>query len=73
MVVKTVIHQVTIIKINIFALHEVNLEAHDEWGEFLHLPNKKFYDFNEIRDEIIADTDAKTGGSHAKGSTHSSL
>ncbi|EAU88087.1 VpsA protein [Coprinopsis cinerea okayama7 len=33
----------------------------DEWGEFLHLPNQKFYDFNKIREEIIRDTEAKTG------------
>ncbi|KAK2460627.1 hypothetical protein APHAL10511_007097 [Amanita phalloides] len=33
----------------------------DEWGEFLHLPGEKFYDFNKIRDEIIRDTEAKTG------------
>ena len=25
----------------------------EEWGEFLHHPNRKFYDFNEIREEII--------------------
>lgn len=40
----------------------------DEWGEFLHLPGKKFFDFNEIRDEIIRDTDRvcgkNTGVSH---------
>jgi hypothetical protein len=24
----------------------------DEWGEFLHLPGKRFYDFSEIRNEI---------------------
>lgn len=24
----------------------------EEWGEFLHLPGKKFFDFNEIRKEI---------------------
>jgi len=24
----------------------------DEWGEFLHLPGKRFYDFSEIRSEI---------------------
>lgn len=34
----------------------------DEWGEFLHLPGQKFHDFNAIREEIIADTDSKTGG-----------
>jgi len=33
----------------------------DEWGEFLHLPGKKFYNFNDIRNEIVAETDAKTG------------
>lgn len=33
----------------------------DEWGEFLHLPNKKFYNFEEIRREIVRETDAKTG------------
>ncbi|KAH0606337.1 uncharacterized protein H6S33_003998 [Morchella sextelata] len=33
----------------------------DEWGEFLHIPGQKFYDFNKIRDEIVRETDAKTG------------
>ncbi|KAJ6451898.1 Dynamin central region-domain-containing protein [Mycena sanguinolenta] len=33
----------------------------DEWGEFLHLPGKKFFDFTEIRNEIVRDTEAKTG------------
>ncbi|ODV81600.1 uncharacterized protein CANTADRAFT_19227 [Suhomyces tanzawaensis NRRL Y-17324] len=33
----------------------------DEWGEFLHLPNKKFYNFEDIRTEIVRETDAKTG------------
>ncbi|KAH9970364.1 Dynamin central region-domain-containing protein [Lactifluus volemus] len=33
----------------------------NEWGEFLHIPNEKFYDFNKIRGEIIRDTEAKTG------------
>ncbi|KAF9513312.1 hypothetical protein BS47DRAFT_1296472 [Hydnum rufescens UP504] len=32
-----------------------------EWGEFLHLPGEKFYDFSKIRSEIIRDTEAKTG------------
>ncbi|KAJ2389339.1 vacuolar protein sorting-associated protein 1, partial [Coemansia sp. RSA 2611] len=36
-------------------------ENPDEWGEFLHLPGKKFYNFNEIRDEIVNDTVKKTG------------
>ncbi|RIB03253.1 Dynamin central region-domain-containing protein, partial [Gigaspora rosea] len=33
----------------------------DEWGEFLHIPGVKFSDFNKIREEIIKDTEAKTG------------
>ncbi|CCM05028.1 uncharacterized protein FIBRA_07228 [Fibroporia radiculosa] len=33
----------------------------DEWGEFLHLPGEKFYDFGKIRAEIVRDTEAKTG------------
>ena len=33
----------------------------DEWGEFLHLPGEKFYDFNKIREEIVRDTELKTG------------
>lgn len=33
----------------------------DEWGEFLHLPKKKFFNFEDIRDEIVRETEAKTG------------
>ncbi|KAG7195245.1 vacuolar protein sorting-associated protein 1 [Scheffersomyces spartinae] len=33
----------------------------EEWGEFLHLPGKKFFNFNEIRNEIVRETDLKTG------------
>jgi GTPase SAR1 family protein len=32
-----------------------------EWGEFLHLPGQKFYNFTEIRDEIVRETDRLTG------------
>lgn len=32
-----------------------------EWGEFLHRPNVRFTDFNQIRDEIAAETDRLTG------------
>lgn len=32
-----------------------------EWGEFLHLPGKRFYNFNRIREEIIRDTERLTG------------
>ncbi|KAG7418897.1 Dynamin central region-domain-containing protein [Fusarium sp. MPI-SDFR-AT-0072] len=33
----------------------------DEWGEFLHAPGQKFYDFSKIRDEISRETEAKVG------------
>jgi dynamin 1-like protein len=33
----------------------------DEWGEFLHLPGQKFFDFNKIREEIVRDTEKMTG------------
>jgi vacuolar protein sorting-associated protein 1 len=33
----------------------------DEWGEFLHVPGQKYYDFNKIRDEIARETEAKVG------------
>ncbi|KAJ5947984.1 Vacuolar protein sorting-associated protein 1 [Penicillium verhagenii] len=33
----------------------------DEYGEFLHLPGEKFYDFNKIRDEIVRETETKVG------------
>ncbi|GMI25649.1 hypothetical protein TeGR_g6469 [Tetraparma gracilis] len=33
----------------------------EEYGEFLHQPNKKYYDFNEICGEIEADTDRVCG------------
>ncbi|XTI86981.1 V-type ATPase [Cenococcum geophilum] len=33
----------------------------DEWGEFLHIPGQKFHDFNKIRDEIVRETESKTG------------
>ncbi|CAM9592216.1 unnamed protein product, partial [Discosporangium mesarthrocarpum] len=32
-----------------------------EWGEFLHLPGKKFYNFSDIREEITRETDRLTG------------
>ncbi|XP_047250913.1 dynamin-related protein 3B isoform X3 [Capsicum annuum] len=34
----------------------------EEWGEFLHLPGKRFYDFNQIRWEIQAETEREAGG-----------
>ncbi|SAM05508.1 hypothetical protein [Absidia glauca] len=36
-------------------------EDPNEWGEFLHLPGKKFHNFDKIRDEIVRDTELKTG------------
>lgn len=36
--------------------------TNEEYGEFLHLPGRKFYDFSEIRREIQAETDKEAGG-----------
>ena len=33
----------------------------DEWGVFLHIKNKIFTDFNEIRQEIESETERLTG------------
>ncbi|KAH3765574.1 dynamin GTPase [Pelomyxa schiedti] len=33
----------------------------EEWGEFLHRPGQLFTNFNDIRDEIVAETDRMTG------------
>lgn len=38
--------------------HEANI---DEYGEFLHIPGQKFYDFNKIREEIVRETESKVG------------
>lgn len=35
--------------------------SEEEYGEFLHLPGKKFFDFSEIRREIQAETDREAG------------
>lgn len=32
-----------------------------EWGEFLHLPERKFFDFSAIRTEIERETDRAAG------------
>ncbi|CAP96406.1 vacuolar protein sorting-associated protein 1 [Penicillium rubens] len=46
---------------------ETKLETTDsesnvnEYGEFLHLPGEKFFDFNKIRDEIVRETETKVG------------
>lgn len=36
---------------------ENDKNLNEEWGEFLHIPNKKFFDFNDIRKEIEKETD----------------
>jgi dynamin 1-like protein len=33
----------------------------DEWGEFMHKRGKKYFDFAQIRQEIVAETDRLTG------------
>ena len=33
----------------------------EEWGEFLHQPGRTYTDFEEIREEIQAETDRTTG------------
>lgn len=33
----------------------------EEWGEFLHKPGKKYFDFAKIRTEIVNETDRLTG------------
>ncbi|EDQ85840.1 uncharacterized protein MONBRDRAFT_28892 [Monosiga brevicollis MX1] len=40
---------------------QLNYHPSAEWGEFLHARGKKFTDFNEIRQEIEAETDRMTG------------
>ena len=35
--------------------------AGEEWGEFLHLPGQRFYDFNQIREEIARETERVSG------------
>ncbi|XP_065067345.1 dynamin-1-like protein [Rhopilema esculentum] len=36
-------------------------DAAEEWGRFLHLKEKKFTDFSEIRNEILSETERLTG------------
>ncbi|PVV02492.1 hypothetical protein BB560_003054 [Smittium megazygosporum] len=36
-------------------------EPNVDYGEFLHIPGKKFTDFSKIRDEIVRETELKTG------------
>jgi dynamin 1-like protein len=39
-----------------------NLDSSAEWGEFLHMPGRKFHSFQQIRVEIAKETDRLTGG-----------
>jgi len=41
----------------------------DEWGEFLHVPGRRFYDFTAIREEIIRDTERISGKNKGINST----
>mmetsp|Transcript_18524 Transcript_18524/g.17839 ORF Transcript_18524/g.17839 Transcript_18524/m.17839 type:complete len:762 (+) Transcript_18524:127-2412(+) len=47
--------------INPVESNDDDAEKGEEWGEFLHLPNKRFYDFAEIRKEIEKETERLTG------------
>ncbi|KAF5836630.1 P-loop containing nucleoside triphosphate hydrolase protein [Dunaliella salina] len=38
-------------------LQLVKIDKDEEWGEFPHAPDKKFYNFDEVRDEISEETD----------------
>ncbi len=40
---------------------EIEFQNSEEWGEFLHLPGRRFYNFTSIRQEIVRDTDRLTG------------
>lgn len=37
------------------------LHCISEWAEFLHCKGRKFTDFEEVRQEIVAETDRETG------------
>ena len=38
-----------------------SVAGQQEWGEFLHIPGKRFYDFSEIKREIEAETSRIAG------------
>ena len=48
---------------------EQEVSTPDEWGEFLHKPGQKYYDFGAIRKEIESETDRLTGGNKGIDST----
>lgn len=41
--------------------HTLDVTDGDEWGEFLHAPGKKMFDFAQIRQEIVRETERLTG------------
>ena len=41
----------------------------NEWAEFVHTGDKKFFDFNKVREEIEAETDRGTGSNKGISST----
>ena len=50
----------------ILQLHHLKADAkkenaYEEWGEFLHQPNKIYYNFQDIKKEIEAETERTTG------------
>ncbi|KAJ8531622.1 hypothetical protein K7X08_033980 [Anisodus acutangulus] len=45
----------------VLQLIQTKPKPEDEWGEFLHLPGKRFFDFNEIRREIQVETEREAG------------
>ncbi|KPI86780.1 putative GTP-binding protein [Leptomonas seymouri] len=47
----------------VLQLVQLDTKSDEEWGEFLHLPNKKFFDFSEIMDEITRRTNEVAGPS----------
>lgn len=42
-------------------LHLTQTHSNEEWGEFTHMPGKKFKDFDKIRHEIEAETERLLG------------
>lgn len=46
---------------NVDPNHTGSMDSQAEWGEFLHLPGRKFHNFSQIRQEIVKETDRLTG------------
>ena len=42
-------------------LQLINQPGEKVWAEFLHCGDRKFYDFNEVSQEIIEETERETG------------